>query len=41
MHTENNFYGKAKNPVDSLPTQGKRTLMMDREVTVTIQLYSI
>ena len=35
MNTENYYYGKSSNPVDSLPKTGKRTLNLEKEVTVT------
>ena len=35
MFSENYLYGKSKNAADELPSVGKRTLMMEREVTVT------
>jgi hypothetical protein len=35
MLTENFHYGKAKNAADDLPSVGKRTQLMEREVTVT------
>lgn len=34
--TENYLYGKAKNKADELPQVGRRTLQMEREVTVTL-----
>jgi hypothetical protein len=38
MITENLLYGTSMNPADSLPKQGKRTLDLEREVTVIIYL---
>jgi len=35
MYSENYFYGKSKNPADSLPKAGKRTLQMEKEVIVS------
>ena len=36
MYTENFYYGKSKNAADSLPRFGKRTLDIEREVTVIL-----